>query len=61
MTKEQIKAEIQQALDEIPEESLRDLLDYLNEVKSISSDIGEMSRNLKQILQEDKELLDRLA
>ena len=61
MTKEQLKEEIQRALDEVPETALADILKYLKEVSSKSSDKVEMSQNLRKILDEDKELLDRLA
>jgi hypothetical protein len=61
MTKEQLKEEIQKALDEVPETALADILRYLKDVRSKSSDKVEMSQNLRKILKEDKELLDRLA
>lgn len=61
MTKEQLKEEIQRALDEVPETALADILKYLKEVSSKSSDKVEMSQKLRKILDEDKELLDRLA
>ena len=61
MTKDQLKEEIQKALDEVPETALEDILKYLKDVRSKSSDKVEMSKNLRKILDEDKELLDRLA
>lgn len=61
ITNEQLKEEIQKALDEVPETALEDILKYLKEVRSKSSDKVEMSRNLRKILNEDKALLDRLA
>jgi len=61
MTKEQLKVEIQKVLDEVPESALEDILKYLKDVRSKSADQVEMSRNLKKILDEDKDLLDRLA
>lgn len=61
MTKEQLKKEIQEALDEVPETALADILRYLKDVRSKSSDKVEMSQNLRKILDEDQELLDRLA
>ncbi len=61
MTKEQLKEEIQKVLDEVPEAALEDILKYLKDVRSQSSDKVEMSQNLRKILDEDKELLNRLA
>lgn len=61
MTKEQLKKAIQKALDEVPETALADILRYLKDVRSKSCDKVEMSQNLRKILDEDKELLNRLA
>lgn len=59
-TKE-IKSKIQKFLDQVPENVREDILNYLKQAQSKSSDKVEMSRNLKKILKEDKELLEKLA
>ncbi|POY35748.1 hypothetical protein C3K47_13390 [Solitalea longa] len=61
MTKTQIKIEIQKVLDSVPEEVLQDVLSFLQELQSKSADKIKLASNLRQILSEDKELLDRLA
>jgi hypothetical protein len=61
MTAKEIKSEIQRALDNIPENILQDILDYLKSIQGKSADKVKLSRNLRDILTEDKELLDRLA
>jgi len=61
MTKKEIKAEIEKVLDQIPESVLEDLLQYLNSLKTKTSEKIKMSKNLKKILEEDKSLLEKLA
>ena len=61
MTKQQIKSEIQKALDQVPESVLQDILDFLIDIQTKTTDQVEMSRHLKKILKEDKELLEKLA
>ena len=61
MTVKEIKSEIQRTLDNIPENVLQDILDYLKSIQGKSADKVKLSKNLRDILTEDKELLDRLA
>ena len=61
MTAKEIKSEIQRTLDNIPENVLQDILDYLKLIQGKSTDKIELSKNLRYILTEDKELLERLA
>jgi len=61
MTTQQIKSEIQKTLDNIPDVVLQDILDYLKNIQGKTTNQIEMSRNLRQILTEDKELLEKLA
>jgi len=61
MTTKEIKSEIQRTLDNIPEDVLQDLLDYLKLIQGKTADEIELSKNLRDILAEDKELLERLA
>ena len=61
MTTKEIKSEIQKTLDNIPENVLQDILDYLKLIQGKSADKIKLSKNLRDILTEDKELLERLA
>ena len=61
MTKQQIKSEIQQVLDKMPEAVLKDILDHLKQLEAESNDQLELSHNLNKILREDRELLEKLA
>jgi len=61
MTTKEIKSEIQKTLDNIPENLLQDILDYLKLIQDKSPDKIKLSKNLLHILTEDKELLERLA
>ena len=61
MTTNQIKTEIQKVLDTVPETVLEDILKYLKNLADKPGDTITLSQNLRKILSEDKELLDRLA
>jgi len=61
MTAKEIKSEIQRTLDNIPENVLQDILDYLKLMQGKSADEIKLSKNLRDLLTEDKELLERLA
>ncbi|HTA26428.1 MAG TPA: hypothetical protein VK809_01475 [Bacteroidia bacterium] len=61
MTTKEVKSEIQKVLDKVPDNLLQDILDYLKTIQSKSSDTVQLSKNLKQIISEDKALLERLA
>lgn len=61
MTKLQIQTEIQKVLDNVPESVLQDILDFLKELQDQPADKVKLTNNLRQILSEDKELLEKLA
>lgn len=61
MTKTEIKIEIQKVLDNVPENVLQDILDLLKDLQNEPADRIEITHSLRQILSEDKELLEKLA
>lgn len=61
MTTKEIKSEIQKSLDKVPETVLHDILNFLKEVENQPAHNLNLARNLRDILAEDKELLQRLA
>jgi len=61
MTKSELINKINQAIDQVPETVLNDILEYLIQVKSTPADKINLSRNLGKILREDKDLLRKLA
>ena len=61
MTTSQIKSEIQKALDNIPENALWGILEYLKELEGKTENQIKLAKDLRDIVNEDKELLERLA
>jgi len=61
MNKLLLKLEIDKVLETIPEQVLQDILEYLKQLQKQSSDKIILSNHLRQILQEDKALLEKLA
>ncbi len=61
MTTNLLKSEIQRLLETVPDEVLRELLDYLREAQKLTKEQAELSRYLKKIIHEDRELLEKLA
>ena len=61
MTSVELKKEIHKTIDQIPESSLKDILLYLNTLKSASTDKVALSNQINKILKEDNELLQKLA
>lgn len=61
MTTAQIKMEIQRALDAVPESALPDILHFLKELQTAPEEQIKLAHNLRRILAEDKELLQKLA
>ena len=57
----QIQTEIQKVLDSVPETILQDVLDFLKALQDQPEYKVRMANNLRQILSEDKELLEKLA
>ena len=56
-----VKSEIMKMLDDVPEDVLQDLKKYLEELQGKSSEQIRDSHNLQRILNEDRELLKKLA
>jgi hypothetical protein len=61
MTKIQLQSEIQKVLDNVPESVLLDVLDFLKALQDQPLERVSLANNLRQILSEDKELLEKLA
>lgn len=61
MTTKDIKLEIQKTLDNVPESVLQDILDFLKQAENQPTDKLNLTRNLRDIIAEDRELLERLA
>jgi hypothetical protein len=61
MTKAQIKIEIEKALEHVPDSVLMNVLDFLKTLQNQPEDRIKLANNLRDILHEDKELLQRLA
>ena len=61
MSTKEIKTEIQKSLDNVPDNVLQDILDFLKQAEKQSADRLSLTSNLRNILTEDKELLERLA
>ncbi len=61
MTVVEVKTKIHRVVDELPESILQGVLDYLNLVQHQSVENINLNNNLKKILEEDKELFERLA
>ena len=61
MTTKEIKSEIQKSLDNVPESVLQDVLDFLKKVENQPTETLNLMKDLRDILTEDKELLERLA
>ena len=57
----EVKQEIVQIVDKLPDEILEELLQYLRQVEKTSTEKMRLSLNLKTILTEDRELLEKLA
>ncbi len=61
MTAKEIKSEIQKSLDNVPESILQDILNFLRQAENQTTERLNLMKNLRDILTEDKELLERLA
>ena len=57
----ELKQEIIQIVNKLPNEVLEELLQYLRQVEKTTSDKTRLSLNLNTILTEDRELLEKLA
>ena len=61
MKTKQVKTEIQKLLDTAPDNILQELLEFLKQAQAQNKDKSALSSHLKKILQEDRELLEKLA
>jgi hypothetical protein len=61
MSKDEIKYEINKVLDLLPDKALEDLLSFLKNIENHNSDIFLDKSRLQRILNEDKDLLQKLA
>jgi hypothetical protein len=61
MSNDEIKYEINKVLDLLPDKTLADLLSFLKNIESNHSDIFLDKSRLQRILNEDKDLLQKLA
>ncbi|AYL96980.1 hypothetical protein [Mucilaginibacter celer] len=57
----ELKQEINKVLENVPEEALADVLLYLQHLQAKTPADIKLTINLRQILNEDKELLEKLA
>lgn len=61
MTTKELKIEINKIIEDIPESDLKEILNYLQIVKNISSEDLKLKGFLSKVLREDRDLLTRLA
>ncbi|GAA5026939.1 hypothetical protein GCM10011506_13090 [Marivirga lumbricoides] len=61
MSREEVKTAINQLLETTSEQVLQEVFDYLKSVQGKSEKTVSLSQNLRKILTEDKELLEKLA
>jgi hypothetical protein len=61
MTTSEIKSAINKILDTLPENVLIHILNYLQVLSTQSGDQIALSQNMRKILNEDRELLEKLA
>jgi hypothetical protein len=61
MTRTEIKNEIQKVLENVPENVLQDILDLIKDFQNQPGNRLELTHSLRKILNEDKELLEKLA
>ena len=61
MTATEIKTEINKVLENVPEGALADVLSYLKQLPLKTPDDIKLTAHLRQILAEDKELLEKLG
>jgi len=55
------KEEIKHLIDELPDKALVELLNYLKDIEKSNDTTFQFSKDLEEILAEDKELLKQLA
>lgn len=61
MTTHDLRTEIKKSLEHVPDSVLENILSYLKTAELQSTDRITLMHNLKNILAEDRELLEKLA
>ncbi|MEI7981251.1 MAG: hypothetical protein WCI71_06330 [Bacteroidota bacterium] len=61
MTTKDLRKEINRVIQEVPENFLEDILSYLRNIEKKSKKDIEALSDLKRIIKEDQELLEKLA
>ncbi|WP_295649831.1 hypothetical protein [uncultured Mucilaginibacter sp.] len=61
MSTAEIKLEIQQVLDRVPEDALVYILNQVKEIEANTADRSKLEKNIDKIFSENKGLLERLA
>jgi len=61
MSTQELKTEIQRAIENAPDEVLNELLTYLRLFQNKGNSIVALSERLRKIIDEDKALLEKLA
>ena len=61
MTAIEVKTEIQKALDDVSDDSLSKILDFINHLPHKTPEQIKFDNNLRNVLEEDKGLFERLA
>jgi hypothetical protein len=61
MSRDELKEELDKVLESLPDELLEDVLDYIKVLIANPSNNIQLTSNLREIINEDKGLLQRLA
>ena len=61
MTVKEIKSQIRDLIDTLPEENLEEIYNFLKDFNKISKSTIKQTYNLSKILLEDRDLLKKLA
>ncbi|MCK5278866.1 MAG: hypothetical protein KAK04_10010 [Cyclobacteriaceae bacterium] len=61
MSRDELKEELDKVLESVPDELLEDVLDYIKVLITNPSNNIQLTSNLREIINEDKGLLQRLA
>jgi hypothetical protein len=61
MTVKELKTQIRELIDTLPEENLEEIYNFLKDFKNVSRSTIKKTHNLSKILLEDRDLLKKLA
>jgi len=61
MSRDELKEELDKVLESVPDELLEDVLDYIKVLIANPSNNIQLTSNLREIINEDKGLLQRLV